>query len=158
MKYDPKDASNCLPEGEYPATLEKLVDTDDQGNPLTSRKTGYPMEYIVWRVYPPEGSERVLRQYITQNTAAWRYSEISKAAGEKAVAEFKAGTFDPSNYVGENFTLALSKQDGPNGEQNNIDKVLASSLGAAKPKASGAKQAQKTAAAGGAMSPDDIPF
>lgn len=156
MKYNPKDATMCLPEGTYPATLEAVVDTTQDGSQLVSKK-GEPMEYWVFRAYSDKG-ERVLRQYVTAGMAAWKYKQLAKAIDQAAVNQFEAGEFDPAKYVGTNFQLQLGVEEREGyGEQNNIASVLKSEL-TATPKASGAKQAQKTAAAGGAMDPDQIPF
>lgn len=121
MKYDPKDANNCLPAGEYDATLTAVINTDKEGGPLRSSKTQEPMEKIVYTVYSEKG-ERVLYDYIVESAAAWKYKAIAKALG--ATAEYDNKTFEPANFTGHNLRLELKIEEYEGQDQNKIKKVL----------------------------------
>jgi hypothetical protein len=156
VKYNPKDATMCLPEGTYPATLEAVVDTTQDGSQLVSKK-GEPMEYWVFRAYSDKG-ERVLRQYVTAGMAAWKYKQLAKAIDQAAVNQFEAGEFDPAKYVGTNFQLQLGVEEREGyGEQNNIASVLKSEL-TATPTAKPASKFAQPGKESGVMRPEDIPF
>ena len=156
MKYNPKDATMCLPEGTYPATLEAVVDTTQDGSELVSKK-GEPMEYWVFRAYSDKG-ERVLRQYVTAGMAAWKYKQLAKAIDQAALNQFDAGEFDPAKYVGTNFQLQLGVEEREGyGEQNNIVSVLKSEL-TTTPAAKPATKPAQVGKQGGGMDPSEIPF
>lgn len=154
MKYNPKDATLCLPAGTYDATIKAIVDEKDDGSPLTSR-AGEQMEKIVYTVYSDQG-ERTLSDYILgrPNIVAWKYSVLAKALGQKAT--FDEGAFDPRNFVGENIRIELSVEDYQGQDQNKIVTVHPKAAGQAERKPSAGTT--KWTKPGAEMSPDEIPF
>lgn len=115
--YNPKDAANILPAGEYEATIEEYVDKDKEGKPLVSTK-GEEMIYVVFKVY---GEREVsLRCYFTVKGGLWRYRELAGALGK--AQDFTDKKFSAANYIGSGITVVLSeKDDAKYGPQNNID-------------------------------------
>ena len=156
MKYNPKDASTVLPAGEYDATLTAVINTDDTGGPLTSKK-GEDMEKIVFTVYSDKG-ERRLTDFIVSSVVAWKYGVLSKALGHKDA--FDAGTFDPANHLGENVRLVLEVEDFDGKEQNKIKRVLPKNGGPSTTKSVSVPRPQGKFSNGKPveMDPAEIPF
>lgn len=99
IKYDPKDAVLCLPEGDYMATIEAVEEKVSQ--------SGNDMHVITYTVYSGEKSVRVV-DYIPYPTMTWRLKRLAQALGQEA--QFKAGKFDPEAYIGSNVTVTLEIQ------------------------------------------------
>lgn len=155
MKYNPKDASMCLPEGVYDATIKAVMDEKDDGSPLLS-KAGEKMEKIVFTVYSDEG-ERTLSDYILERPkiVAWKYNALAKALDVKA--DFDAGTFDPRNHLGDNLRLQLEVEQYNGQDQNKIAGLLMKD-GQSTTKRVTAPRPAQPAHARKEIAPEDIPF
>lgn len=148
FEYDPKNASNVLPAGEYDATIKSVIDTDKDGAPLRSDKgRGEDMICVVFTVYSERG-ERTIRCYITAKGGLFRYRQIAHALGK--AQDFSDKKFKILDYIGHNLRLKLAI-DPPKGqydEQNSIEQVLPAAIGT---------PATRPLATAGAKD-DDIPF
>ena len=110
MQYNPKDASQCLPAGEYQATIMKAVETQS--------KNGKDMLAFQFKIYGPGNRVAILTEYIVAEVL-WKLKNIAKAVGQ--LAAFETGEFRESDYVGRNLAVALEVEESPEfGEQNRI--------------------------------------
>lgn len=110
MKYDPKEASNCLPPGDYQATIMKAVET--------ASKSGKEMIVIEFKVYGPGNRTIIVDDYILREFL-WKLKRIATAIGR--LNEFNSGEFVPEHYIGCNCTVTLDIEDSPDfGEQNRV--------------------------------------
>lgn len=158
MKYNPKDATMCLPAGVYDATISAFHDKDDEGKPLTS-KSGNLMEVVEFTVYTSSGGTIRICEYITEKVVAWKYGVLAKALDKKD--EFEAGTFSPANYIDHNVKLELEVEQYNGQDQNKIKKVLPKGGGPSTTKAVSVPRPQAVpqhARKGGVMDPSEIPF
>lgn len=121
MKYNPKDATMCLPAGVYDATISAFNDKDDEGKPLRS-KGGNLMEVVEFTIYTPSGGTIRMSEYITEKVVAWKYGVLAKALDKKA--DFDAGTFNPADYIDHNVKVELEVEEYNGQDQNKIKKVL----------------------------------
>lgn len=155
--YNPKDASSALPEGQYPASLEACTEeTSKQGNPMLK---------LVFKVYPSNGGERTIYDYIVNPSTIFKLKGLAKALGRGV--DFDNGSFYPGDYIGSNLDLYLTVQeDDVYGDKNQIGKYHPSSL-AAKPKPAASNPPAPTARQVGTARPakvepavaeEDIPF
>jgi len=96
--YDPKTATNGLPEGDYPATLNGCSDTFS--------KAGAPMRVCTFTVY--DGTEEMtVKEYFVEGNkfAVRRMKELAMALG--AADAFDRGEFDAQDHLGEGLVLSL---------------------------------------------------
>lgn len=163
MNYDPKDASNVIPAGEYEASVKAVATekTDQQGNtrPMKTRDGVYDMVQVEYEVYVPGGAARKLWVYYAASPKAlWRYRQLAQAIGQAEA--FKNKQFNIADHIGANLKLSLVVEDNAQyGEQNQIDSHSASGLTTqSQPQAQPATQRKPLPEAKGAMNPDDIPF
>jgi hypothetical protein len=147
MKYDPKDASTALPEGQYAASIHSVITTNAEGGPLTTRN-GDPMERLEIEVYPDKGPNRTISDWITAKSAAWKYRGLAKAIG--FYDAWKLGTFEPSDHIGANLTVELTVEESEQfGDRNTIKSYLPPATTASASRASSESLGIKD---------DDIPF
>lgn len=109
-KYNPKDAQECLPAGEYDAVVAACEEKES--------KAGNPMLKVTWTVYGPH-KESTLHDYITNPATLFRLKQIARAMG--AMREFEQGTFQLEDYIGKRIRLKMkveSQNDFP--DQNKI--------------------------------------
>ena len=114
FKYNPKDAVQCLVEGDYPATIT--------GAEEKTSKTDKPMLVITFKVYSNQSAyaqrEVELKEYIVPEMA-WKLKRIARAIG--AEAAFLKGEFFAADYVGRNLTLTLIVEETADyGDQNRV--------------------------------------
>ncbi len=153
MKYDPKDASDTIPAGDYEASINTVYTADKEGQPLRS-KDGYDMQRVMFDVYVGEAVRKLSVYFTASPKALFRYRMLAKAVGQYDA--FKAGTFSAINHVGANLRLSLSVEDRPGyGEQNQVDDFQPSTVTAKREPSRMEKTA--TAAATGTVD-DSIPF
>ena len=124
MKYDPKNASNTIPEGTYQATIHSVTDTDKDGHPMQTQK-GYDMERVTFEVWSKSGNSRKHGEYFSAGpNALWRYKKLAEAIGPEAAQRFKEGTFSVGDYLGANVVLDIVVEDDEKyGEQNRVAKI-----------------------------------
>lgn len=156
MKYDPKDASNCIPAGLYEASIRAVFNEKDDGTPLVTR-SGEEMQKIVWDVYTDKGT-RQFTEYHAGGNMLWRYKRLAQALG--AEDAFKKGEFDAKNFEGENVQLELTvKESEQYGDQNQVKAYTAK---AGPPKGAPKQPAKPGVNAKGVpadpTASDDIPF
>lgn len=119
MKYNPKDASQALPIGDYDAVILRVDNDDKDGRPLISKKSGEAMQCVTFEIYTVAGAKRQVRQYFTERSLLWFYKKLAVALGQKT--EFDAGSFDAADHIGTNIRVTLDIEDDPDyGEQNRI--------------------------------------
>lgn len=116
MKYNPQDALDCLPEGEYDATIEKAEET--------TSKAGKEMVVLTYRVYGSR--EATVKDYITEK-ALFKLKRVAKAIGQEAA--FESGVFKAADYEGRNLRLSLIVKTDDYGDKNEIRGYMASQLG-----------------------------
>lgn len=115
--YDPKDANQCIPAGEYEATIKSATKLTKDGDPLVS-KAGEPMQKVVFEVYTDAGN-RFISQYFTARSMIWMYKRLAQAIGQES--QFKAGSFDAEDHIGAGLTLVLEVEENDQyGDQNQI--------------------------------------
>lgn len=126
FKYNPEDATSCLPEGEATMVLIKAEDKVS--------RAGNDMAVITFDAYVGERKGRVT-EYIVNPTTLYKLKQIAKALGSKAVGEFDKGEFDPNAHAGETLraVLAIDSQDGFD-DKNVVKKYLAAGDAAPAPK------------------------
>lgn len=118
MKYRAKDASNAIEAGTYQASIKAVISAKDDGSPLRD-KNGYDMLKIVYDVYVGDRTRAFTEYQSASPVSLWRYAKLADALGARA--EFKAETFDVSDYIGRNLILELTVQDSEQyGEQNRV--------------------------------------
>lgn len=165
VTYDPKDASNVLPEGEYDAELVSVRDK-------ISKTSGNEMQEWTLKIYSPSGKESTVFDYMVPPKGVYKLSQLSKAVGKHD--EFKAGQFQADNCVGVPIRVMLDIEEGGKFEdKNRVVKYLptagtatlaqaASDAGPIRKPTTQARTqpATATAAGGGhqAVTEDDIPF
>lgn len=142
MKYDPRSAISCLPEGTYEATIEKAEET--------TSKAGKDMVVMHFKVYSNKG-ETVLKEYIVGETL-FKLKRIAQAIGGEAA--FDKGEFVPEDYQGRNLSLELTVEEDPEfGDKNRIKRYQKLERKSARP---AAKQSARAFDVG--QGDDDIPF
>lgn len=115
MQYNPKDASNCWPDGDYDATLTKVEDG-------VSKKSGNEMQTWTFEVYHNDGRKQIISDYVTVPACTFKIKQLAIAMGQKA--EFEAGTFDASNYINSGVIVALITEESDGfDDKNRIKKV-----------------------------------
>jgi len=167
VNYDPKDASNVIPEGDYEASIKAVKDfvTDQQGNTrkMTTRDGQYDMLQVEFEVYMPSGTTRKhWAYYAASPKALWRYQQLAKAIGQGEA--FKNKQFNVADHIGANLKLSLVIEDNPQyGEQNQISAHAPSAMTASATPTQAPAQPPRSVAAGnrpqgGGIAPDDLPF
>ena len=78
IPYDPADATNALPEGEYQATIESVVPK------ISKRAAGEGvavpnMHEVVLKVYDPAGVSMKVWDYIVYPSATWKLEQLAIA-------------------------------------------------------------------------------
>lgn len=121
FKYNPEDATSCLPEGEAQLVLVKVEEKQS--------KAGNDMAVLTFDAFSGERRGRVT-EYVVNPTTLFKLKQIAKAFGPKASAEFDAGTFDPSDYV-ESSLMAVLKVESQDGfdDKNVVKKYLPKAAG-----------------------------
>src|SRR5947209_3481055 len=122
-EYDPKDASNLWPDGEYPAVLIKAEDGWTKGTP--SDPEPKPKEVWTFELYDDKADKRrTLQRHVTFPKCTWMVRELSIALGRKS--EFDQKTFHAEDHIGSNVTIVLGTRKGtvdfPE-DQNQIQKI-----------------------------------
>ena len=141
MKYNPKDASQCFPPGDYQATLDTAVEGE-------SKSSGKEMVTLRWKVYAGNRTFYV-EDYIVNPDGIWKFKQIAKALGEEKV--FNAGEFVCEDYIGRNVTVTIKIEPGQGdfADKNRVKAYKPKPLGVS---ASGAPPMHEAEAAA------DIPF
>lgn len=140
FNYNAKDAVQCLPEGDYDATIVSAEEA--------KAKTGAQMIVVKYKVYTPDGREVPLTDRIVLPAFTWKLKKIAKAIGK--ADKFEDGTLGPDDLFNENVKLSLKVEEQQGYEpQNQIKSIGSSSLAVSRP-------TRATTAA--PMTEDDIPF
>jgi len=139
MKYNPADAVNILPAGEYEAVLAKVEDK-------TSKK-GNEMQVLTWQVFAADGKCVNVTDYIVNPSTLFKLKKLAKAVGR--LPEFEAGAFQAEQVVDCNIIVDVGIDSQPGFDDKNVIgnyKVLPTTTPAA------AKPREKAAIG------DEIPF
>lgn len=151
--YNPKDARRCLPEGEYEAVVEKVVEH-------VAKESGNVGRKMSIRVYHNDTTVVLFDYLMAGEKAAWKIREFAKALGQ--VEAFDAGTFEPLDCQGCNVRVLLKIEDnGDFGEQNRVGKylpTLSKTTAAPAPSPAPNMTPRPRATAHKALSEEDIPF
>lgn len=126
FKYNPEDATSCLPEGDATLSIKSVEDKVS--------RAGNDMVVITFEAFVGE-RKGLVTEYVVNPTTLYKLKQIAKALGPKAVGEFDAGKFDPAAYVGETLTAAIGieSQEGFD-DKNKVKKYLPKGTAAAPPK------------------------
>lgn len=151
--YNPSDASNAWPEGNYEAAIEAVENK-------TSQK-GNEMQVVSFRVYSKGGKDKAHREYFTFGPGAlWKYQSLAKAIGQGEA--FKAGNFDVADHIGKTLTIGFEVEESSEyGDQNRAGSYAVLELASENVKA---KPQPVAASAPGAydnvpaITDEDIPF
>lgn len=148
-KYDPKDATQCLPKGEYEAVIKDC----EYG---TSKNSGNDMATLKVEVYDGDRKITVKDWVVNTPRMVWKLKHLARAVG--AESAFESGMFEPHHAVSESVKVRLDvdDQDPKYGEQNRITDYMPSEMGQPK-QAAGTKRAQQQSYAE-IPADDDIPF
>lgn len=95
--YNPADAIECLPEGDYQAELAKVEEK--------TSKAGNPMLEVTWSVFD-NGKTKTVRDYIVQPSGLFKMKQIARAWS--MLNEFESGDFDLAAHVGKMAELHLT--------------------------------------------------
>lgn len=116
FNYNPKDAVECLAEGEYDAELTKVEEK-------VSKAAGNPMLEVTWTVMQ-NGRAWTVRDYIVQPSGLFKLKMIARAWGK--LDEFEAATFDLAAHTGKVARLYLTVQQSDGyADKNQVNSVKA---------------------------------
>jgi hypothetical protein len=117
IEYDPKDASNCWPEGDYDAVLKTVEDA-------VSKTSGQPMQVWTIECYNNDGRKQLVTEYVTA-AAIFKLKQLAVALDRRA--DFEARNFQADDVIGSNFRvhLTVESQDGYD-DKNRVGKFLPS--------------------------------
>lgn len=149
MKYDPKQASTCWAEGDYPAVIHSV-------EAKTSQKSGAEMEVVTFEVFGDAGKTIRVKDYIvgptaTSNGTVFKIKRIAKALGKEH--EFKTGAFQVGDNIGANLVVSLGIDEQPGYDEKNVIDGYKPSAGVAVTPSRAAQAKQHTP-----ITEDDIPF
>ena len=113
INYNPKDATNCWPEGSYPATLIQCEEVQS--------KSGKDMYALTWTAYHGE-AKMTVKDWIVIPSFVWKLKKLA-AAFEMADA-FAAQKFNPEECIGKNALLQLGVQEYNGEDQNHVKAYL----------------------------------
>lgn len=133
--YNPKDAENVLPAGDYAGVLDTVTQK--------TSKAGNPMLAVKWIVYHDGGTVE-LTDYIVNPSSLFKLKKIARAIGKES--EFKAGTFDLADHLNSNVTLTLKVESQAGYDDKNVVRDF-------KPSATGAAVTQTVP-----VDDPDLPF
>lgn len=147
MKYDPKEAIECLPEGQYEATVTETQESVS--------KKGDPMIVVTLTIYKPTGGEKTIKDWIV--APWWKLKKLAKACGR--LAEFEGGEFRDGQYVGSTLMVDLEVESSDKyGDQNRVvGYAPVARTQQAQPTARSAKAAAQASSVP-SIGEDDIPF
>jgi len=154
MRLTPKtreqiEAENMLPEGNYEATVESAEDkTSESGNEMIVLKL---------RCYLPDGSERVISDWILEAFAA-KLLDFVEAAGLEP--QYAAGKLEARDCEGHNVMVTVAHKTPTTGKyagQTNANVTGYSKIQRAAPRPAAAPK-PKPVSAGVAIDESDIPF
>jgi hypothetical protein len=111
ITYNPKDASNVFPAGNYPATMIQCEET--QSN------SGNGMYALQWMVYNGE-AKRTIKDWIVLPSFTWKLKKL--AAAFEMMDAFTAEKFNPEDCIGKNALIGLDIREY-NGEDQNYVKA-----------------------------------
>lgn len=110
IPYDPRDAVQCLPEGEYHASLFAVSEE--------TSKAGNSMYVVDWSVVTSTGQAVRVRDWVVVPTFTWKLKRMAQAFG--VPQQFADGRFDPGDYIGKPVLLGLAVKDDGSGERNTV--------------------------------------
>lgn len=109
IDYNPKDASNCWDEADYPATLLSVSDG-------YSKSSGNPMQ--TWQVEVFNGEKKqTIKEYVVIPAALFKVKQLAKALGK--TADFNAGKFQPEEHIGASFVVGLTIEESDGFDDKN---------------------------------------
>lgn len=116
FKYNPEDATSCLPEGDATLAIKSCEDKVS--------RSGNDMLVVTFEAFVGE-RKGLITEYVVNPATLFKLKQIAKALGPQAVAEFDKGEFDPADHVGETLAavIAIESQDGFD-DKNKVKKYL----------------------------------
>ena len=118
MQFNPKDAVQLLPEGEYRAEVATAEETKS--------KAGNDMLKVTWKVFAPNGGTPLVTDYIVPPHGVGRLKKMCRAVGLED--KFKQGSVTPEDLRGQACTVVVIVEDDKTGNydpQNRIAKYIA---------------------------------
>jgi hypothetical protein len=126
MNYNPKDASQCWPEGDYHGTLVKVEESQ-------SKRSGNDMEAWTFRAYHQDGREQIITDYVVVPSCVFKIKQLAIALGRKD--DFENGVFQAADYLKSDVLLALKIEESDEfDDKNKIAKVKAAASTAPAPR------------------------
>lgn len=123
MRYDPKDANNLIPDGEYDAEIAEAEET-------TSKK-GNDMLKLTVRVWAGGGGPRVIFDYIVVPSSLYKLKQIAAATGQ--MPAFEAGELGAKGVQGKSLRVSLKTEKDKSGafpDKNAVARYLPQEAGA----------------------------
>ena len=97
-KYEPKQATLGLPDGQYSASIKTVEDTHS--------KKGDPMRVITFEVYDGSDTTTIKDYYLEGNRIAmYRMKQLAIAVGD--LQRFEEGFFDAYESMGKNLVVEI---------------------------------------------------
>lgn len=158
IDYNPKDASNCWPEDDYSAVLEKVEDKTSKEKPDGSG--GKPMQVMTWSIYHSDGRKQLITDYVVIPNALFKIKQLAVALGKRD--QFDDGQFQADDNIGCSVIahLVIEESEGFD-DKNKIGRIKAKNA-PAKPAGVREKVLARTGAAPDLtqeqFKDDDIPF
>lgn len=118
FNYNPKDATNLIPDGEYDAIV---TIADEQES-----KAGNAMLKLSVKVWHG-GRESIVFDYIVVPATVWKLKQLLSALGMSE--RFEAGSVVPKDLVGKTIRVFVKTREDKTGkysDQNVITKYMAS--------------------------------
>lgn len=111
ITYDPKDAVQTLPAGEYNAVLEKYEEK--------LSKKGNQMAVLTWKVFDAN-SDRTpfVTDYIVFPAFTFKLKKLAKSLGK--LADFESKVFQPEDYVGASTRVFLDVESQEGYDDKNV--------------------------------------
>lgn len=98
LNYDPKDAVQVWPAGDYNATLSKVEEK-------TSKSSGNEMEVWTWEVFNEDGRTQIISDYVVMPAATFKVKQLARALGREE--EFEQSQFQAEDNIGADVVVEL---------------------------------------------------
>lgn len=115
MRFDPKDAVNLMPDGEYDA---EIVDAEEQRS-----SKGNDMMKLTVRVFPG-GGPRIVFDYAVVPSTLYKLKQLAGAAG--LADKFASGELQAEDVKGQSVRVTIGTEPAKNGfdAKNKITRYL----------------------------------
>ncbi len=152
------------PQTEEQIALEGLIKKGDynfeviKAEEKPSKNTGRPMIQLTVKIFPDDGADRILTDYLTEGMA---FKVRHFCAATNQMQEYEAGTLGSDECVGKTGRCKVGIETDPTGQyqpKNKISDYLADPKAAPAASASRPPSTASKPSAAPALENDDIPF